>query len=160
MPDYAGIKAELALPAYAKMDDEAIAAAWEAPLAVVVDVPVGTVEGYLRSHVLMSGIKRFLAAIPANTPVEFTDGLSELMGMLASPHVDTVIMTKADVAAEVRQILGGAVAFGLMKQQNMDELLALSVVLTTRAAQLGLSADVHDTVNEIAAARIWPGVSE
>jgi len=159
MPDYAGLKAEIGLSKYNGLTDDQISVLLETPIVVTKDVPVSTVEGYLRSRMLMGGIQRFIANPPAGVPAALLEGLSELLGMCSSPHVDNVAMTDPAVSGAVQQILGGAVSFSLMTQANMDDLLAMGVYTTTRASQLQLVPDIHEITSEIAAARIWPGVS-
>ena len=159
MPDYAGLKAEIALPKYAGMDDPTIAADLEATISMPVDVPVGSVEGYMRSRMLLGGMQRFVAAPPIGAPAALIEGLTELLGMVLSPHVSAVAMTDPTVNAAVNAVLGAAVSVGLMSAQNEADLLAMGVVSTTRAQQLGMTPDVHDVEQEMLAARIWPGVS-
>jgi hypothetical protein len=151
-PDYAGLKAEIA-----SMTDDQIATALEAPLVVAIDVPVGTVEGYLRSRMLMGRIQAFVASPPQGTPAGLAEGLGELLGMLTSPHVQNVMMTDPIVSTDVQQILAGAVAVSLITAAHQTDLLAMGSVTITRAVQLGLTTDVHVVENEMLAARKWDG---
>ena len=91
-----------------------------------VDVPVGTVEGYLRTNMLMGGLQRFVANPPTGAPAALVEGLGELLGMLASPHVQVVQMTNPTVAGAVGQILSGAVSAGLMTSAQETALMALA----------------------------------
>jgi len=159
MPDYAAMKTELALPENAALTDEQIAASWEVPFDVVVDIPVVSIEAFLRSRLLTGGMKRFVTTPDEAATVEQVDGVSELLDLINSANTSTVRVSDPTVAATLSSVYATMVQFTMMTGTQEAELLALGVNATTRAAQLGLIADVHDTVAEIAAARIWPGVS-
>ena len=159
MPDYAAMKTELALPENAALTDEQIAANWEVPFDVVVDVPVASIEAFLRSRLLTGGMKRFVTTPDEAATVEQVDGVSELLDLINSSNASSVRMTEPTVAATLEAVYDTMVQFAMMTGTQEAELLALGVNTTTKAAQLGLTADVHDTVSEIAAARFWPGVS-
>jgi hypothetical protein len=68
--------------------------------------------------------------------------------------------TDPTVAATLTAVYATMVQFTMMTAAQETELLALGANTTTKAAQLGLIKGVNDTVSEIAAARIWPGVHE
>jgi hypothetical protein len=156
MPDYGAIKTEIALSKYSAMTDDQIAASLETTIVFTIDVSVSQVEGYLRSHMLMSGIESFVSTPPNGAPPQLVEGLRELLGLMSSPHVQMVVMTDPTVNYAVTSILGGAVSVGLMSGQNESDLMAMSSSTTTRAAQLGLDSN-HVIVNEMVAARLWDG---
>jgi hypothetical protein len=158
-PNYAALKAQIALPQYAGMTTDQLEAALQSPVSVPVDVPVGSVEGYLRTNMLLGGMQRFVASPPTGAPAALVEGLTELLGLILSPHVETVQMTNPAVSTAVAAVLGGAVAAGLMSAQNETDLLAMGSVSLTAAEQCGLLPGVHDITQELAAAAIWPGVS-
>jgi len=160
MPDYAKMKDELALPENAALTDQQIAASWELPVDVVVDIPVQTIEGYLRARILTGGFRRFIATPPVGATVETTDGFSDLLGLIDSPNANTLKMDDPVVADRIAQVWADAEQYALITPEQHADLTAMGVNTTTRAVQLGLIAGVNDTVEEIAAARVWPGVSE
>ena len=160
MPDYAKMKDELALPENAALTDQEIADAWELPLTEVVDIPVPTIEGYLRSRILTGGFRRFVTAPPTEASRVTTVGFSDLLGLIDSPNANTLKMDDPVVADRIAQVWADAEQYALITPEQHNDLMAMGVTTTTRAVQLGLIKNVHDTVGEIAAARIWPGVSE
>jgi hypothetical protein len=160
MPDYAKMKDELALPENAALTDQQIADAWEAPINVVVDIPVPMIEGYLRARILTGGFRRFIATPPVGATVETTDGFADMLGLIDSPNANTLKMDDPVVADRIAQVWADAEQYALITPEQHNDLMAMGVNTTTRAIQLGLIKNVHDTVGEIAAARIWPGVSE
>ena len=160
MPDYAAMKTELALPENAALSDEEIAANWETPIDVVVDVPVASIEAFLRSRLLTGGMKRFVETPDEAATVQQVDGVSELLDLINSANASTIRTTDPTVAATLETVYATMVQFAMMTPEQETELLALGVNTTTKAVQFGLIAGAHDTVSEIAAARIWPGVSE
>lgn len=103
-------------------------ASYTVPGAVItVDVPIGSIEGYLRSRLLMGGIRRFINAPPPDAPPKLADGLSELMGLLSSSHVVNITMTDPLIHATVEGILSGAVMVGLLSGEQKADLMAMSV---------------------------------
>ena len=156
MTNYAGLKAEIAKPAYAGMTDAQIEAALTAPMTVAVDVPTGAVEGFFRSRLLMGGLQRFVANPPQGAPAELVEGISEFLGMVLSPHVSAVQMSDPSINATVTTVINAAAASGLLTTQQAADLLALGVRQTTLAETLGFTpGEIHDMGQELLAARRW-----
>jgi hypothetical protein len=153
--DYAGLKGEIAKAQYAGMTDNQIASALEVPITVAIDVSTSAVEGYFRARLMFGALSKFIASPPSGAPAELVEGVSEFLGLVQSPHTTVIYMTDAAVASAVQQTISGLVSLGILTQAFMDSLMALAAQTTTRAAQLGFSADVHDMVQEILAARRW-----
>lgn len=159
MPDYQALKTEIALPKYAGQTDEQITAALLAETVTsAVDVPISAVGGYMLARGITAAADAWAAAHPTDTTGVLV-AVRSLLGLLASPHLTTVEMSNLTTAAAVEQMLGGMVTAGIMTSTQQAEILALASTSTTRAEQLGLDADQHDGASEIAAARLWPGVS-
>lgn len=155
MADYAGLKAEIAKPAYARMTDAQIVTALEAPTTSTVDVPTSAVEGYLLAHLLMGKLQAFANGPPSGADPTLVAGIGALLEMVLSPHVPKVLMTNPDVSAAVTATLAGSVAATLISAQNQTDLLALSQVSTTIAQTYGFDPAIHDMSQEILAARRW-----
>lgn len=160
MVDYQALKAEVALAKYAGQTDAQIAAALVTEaVAVTVDVPIGSVGGYMLARGITAAADAWAAAHPDDATGVLV-AIRSLEGLLSSPHLTTVEMTSPAIAAAVTAMLAGMATAGIMTDAQRVEILALASSSTTRAAQLGLDTDIHDIEQELAAARIWPGVSQ
>ena len=157
--DYAALKAELALPKYGGMTDAQIAAALVAETVTTAqDAPISAVEGYMLTRGIIAAADAWAAANPSDK-TGVLGAIRSLEGLMASPRLQAVTMTDPATAGAVQQMLGSMTQAGIMTETQMSEILALGSSTTTRAVQLGLYADTLDIEQEIAAARIWPGVA-
>ena len=90
-----------------------------------VNVPVGTLYGYL----LMNGIMGTLSAWAAKNPGDTTGSLGviqALQAMLTSPNITTVEMTDATTAATVTGMLGTLVTNKIITSAHQSAVLALA----------------------------------
>lgn len=157
--DYAALRAEIALSKYGGMTDAQIATAVTAETVTTAqDVAISAVGGYMLARGIIAKADAWAAANPADTSGVLV-AIRSLEGLMASPHLTVVEMSNPDIAAAVQQMIGGMAAAGIMTSAQQTEILAMAQINTTRAAQLGLDTDIHDIEQEIAAARIWPGVA-
>src|SRR6185437_4843750 len=153
MPNYSGLKAEIAKPAYSGMSDDQIAAALLVPQSVDVDVQVVDVESYLRLNGLMFALSRFYQAPPAGADINAVAVAFELYGLITAPRT-SVFQTSDPARKAMLQVqLGLLQAAGILSAENIANLMALTLATKSIAQQLGFPAEA-DMNQEIAAARI------
>ena len=121
--DYAALATEIAKPAYAGLGDAEIAEAINAASAPDwQDVPVGEVEAYLRSNLLVSALRRWSAG-RNDAPGDAAD---ELVNLVQSPNVQTVRLSQPATRATITALLDALVAAGApIDADHRGALLAL-----------------------------------
>jgi hypothetical protein len=108
-------------------------AAVQATVPVTIDIPIGSIEGYLRTRGLVHAMETWLAANPTS-PVAAP--VSELLGLIMSPHIATIETSSPAIAAAMSQFLAAIVSVGIFSTQNQTDLLAMSASSTTVAASI------------------------
>jgi hypothetical protein len=146
--DYGGLKTEIAKPAYSGMSDDQIVAQLNAPIAGPgVGTPISAILAYLRQNNLWLSIKANAASTAPNV------GALAAVDLFNDPHTASINLTSPAAQALLADLVTG----GLLTQAQANALTALSQTTTSLAANYGFANGV--TVAELAAARIWPGVS-
>jgi len=174
MTDYAGLKAEIALPKYQGMTDAQIAASLTTSFAIMVDVPAISAFNILQKSStgdwgkVVARSQAALSGAPIVMPTE--EGFDDSFAVTPPNYDAQIIMAKnlvstyqvertilhTSVSAEFTALQKQMTAFqtsGDISAASANAILALPNSTTTRAAQLGFPN--HDMVQEIAAARIW-----
>lgn len=148
--DYAGLKAEIALPAYAGMSDDQIAAALTAnTVTVYQDVPIGKVVGYLAIVGKLPSITGY-----AGSDVATKIAAAEFTALATAPSVTAFQCSDPATFAAVQSFLTTFVSSNLISSDDESVLLGYAQSMTSRAAQLGFGPHC-DMTQEIAAARKW-----
>lgn len=150
MMDYSGLKAEIVKPAYNGMTDAQIVAALNAATtAGGVLAKVSDILAYLRLNNLWLPIKVAATATPPN------------MGAVAAVDIFQDVHTPAiDMSSSAAQTLMTDLVSStppLLTSAQMQALTSYSQATTSIAAKYGFTDGVN--VHELAAARVWPGVS-
>jgi hypothetical protein len=175
MTDYAGLKAEIALPKYGGMTDAQIAAQLTTPMTVVVDVPAVQAFNILqkaptgdwgrivaRSQMALSGkpilIPISAADIDPRAVSSNPDALIILAMNLTSTYQSDRTILHTSNPAELDQLHNIMTQFqyaGDIVAASFNAIMGLTQATTTRAAQLGFDPAIHNMEQEIAAARKW-----
>lgn len=158
MTDYAGLKAEIALPEYTGMTDTQIAASLTAPINAPVDADAQAARDILmrsttydwgrivvRSNMPLTGTDDDVILAAINLVQAFQGGMTQ--AVLRTSQPEDLAKLEADMEA--------LEAAGDVSLESSDNILALTTAETTRANQLGFDPAIHDMEQEIAAARIW-----
>lgn len=162
MPDYAAIKAELARPEIATATDADIAASWRQSISLRAAFPFRDARNIAQVSANFSWPRIEARAGMAVTLPPVTAGDMAVLAAKNAVATDPNTMidpNNAGAWAAFVGALGVLEAAGDLTTDEVAAMSALGTVQTTRAAQLGLHDDVHDIEQEIAAARIWPGVA-
>ncbi len=173
MTDYAGLKAEIALPKYQGMTDAQIATSLTTSFAIVIDVQAIQAFNILQraqtgdwgkivsrsqqvlsgNAIVMPGEAGFDPRGPApNYDVQIIMARN-LVSTYQSERTILYVSNSVDMTALQRQLTAFQ-ASGDVSKASSDAIVALANSTTTRAAQLGFTG-VHDMTQEIAAARKW-----
>ena len=153
MPNYSGLKAEIAKPDYAGMTDEQIAEAIVEPHPVDIDVQVVDVEAYLRLNGLMFKLARFSQSPPAGADPVAVVLAFELYGLITAPRTITLHTSDSALKAQLQGQLSLLQAAGVLSAQNVSDLTAKMTGSESIAQRLGFPPEA-DMTQEIAAARI------
>lgn len=146
--DYGGLKAEIAKSVYNGMTDAQIVTALNAPTpGPSVPAPLSSILDYLRTNNLWLAIKAAAAASPPN---EGAVAAADLFGDVHTTAIDLTLPA-------AQTLMTALVSGGLLTSAEVTALTAISQTTTTIAKNYGFANGV--TVAELAAARIWPGVS-
>lgn len=143
--NYAVLRAELTLPAYAGMTDAAAADALNAPIAITVAIPTKSI----RRHLSMVGK---LGAIQlAARGTDATAALAQNFLSVIEPGAfnDLDAMDPA-VAAAINGMGEAMIQAGLFAQSDLDAIWAFADGVTSRAGQLG-----WPTVSQHDVAKAW-----
>lgn len=151
--DYAALKAEIALPAYAGMSDAAIAAALN---AATVDIVRKVPTWEARALLLATGEWGAIKLLSRQSP---TMGTPEAQAVaVAITTIDSMTETtvldadQADAFAAMQTMVGVLQAAGVLSAGTGAAMLALRNTKTSRAAQLGLGPV---RPGDVAAARVY-----
>lgn len=151
MTDYAGLKAEIALPQYAGMTDAQIAAALLSP------IPAPALPFAWKAVKTIVQVSGTWSKVVLRS--RLSDGSAANLAAINSVETDdSLLINVADPGATSAMSggLGALLAAGDITLADVAAINALMTPLTTtRAAQLGLIPGQHDPVQEIAAARRW-----
>lgn len=147
MPNYAGLKAEIAKPAYSSMTDAQIVAA----LNVLASGPsvatnILNIIQYLRSVGKWAAIR---ADALGTSPRAATVALLDLYQDIHTLAVDLT-------ASNYQTGLNALLTAGLIAAADVTALTALCQTSASIAQSYGFA---QATLSELAAARLWPGVS-
>lgn len=135
--DYAGLKAEIGLPAYAGMSDVEIAAALNAEIDAVRDVATSDARALL----LRTGEWGAITLLSRQVPSEAVPAEAVAAAITAIDTLrltTTLETTKAPYWQAVQAMVAGLQAAGVLSEATGTALLALRQTTTTRAAVLGL----------------------
>lgn len=140
--DYAALKSEIALPAYAGMTDDQIAATLNAKTVAGPDrqVPIIVLTKYLREAGAWLPIRAAAVAGTSQGAIAAVDYNSDL-------RAATIDMDAPIVAAMLADLVG----HGLLTQAQSDAMVALKATTIPYLSTLGWSVNV--TAADVAAAR-------
>jgi hypothetical protein len=159
MTDYAGLKAEIALPKYGGMTDAQIAAQLTTPMTVAVDASAKDARLILMRSATHDWAK--LTARSRTTPVvgdpqDWSDEYTAITLVTAlQSDIDVLRTSIPEELSALQTQLAVFVANGDIAQANADAIFAMTQAQTTRAQQLGFDPAIHNMEQEIAAARKW-----
>jgi hypothetical protein len=149
--NYAALQAEIVLPAYAGMDDDAIAAALNAETVETVrDVP--TVDA--RELLLATGEWGALVLLARSTPASVAQApviAAAITAVETLRETTTLEVTKPANWTAMQTLVGTMQQAGVMSEGTGAALLALRDIHISRAAEIGWTAGV--SAADVAAAR-------
>ena len=164
--DYAGLKTQIALPAYAGMTDAQIAAAiTTVNVTVYSSVPTSQWEGYLLSHGFLVAMAAYAATPPTGAGTLAIVAIKTIMLLISSPAVSGIDLSDATTFSEVQVMLSALVAEGTAGRlasvagvafaaTDVTAMMAMGTTTVSIAQQLGFNPAVNDMAQEIPAARL------
>jgi hypothetical protein len=159
MPDYAGLKAEIALPQYDGMSDAQIALAITTPFDIAVDIkPQDGFDILRRSDSYDWSRLVARAQMPLTGTRAADDEVLVAINVTTAFQASTTPVLRTSEPADLARLqsdMAVLVGVGDVSTTSADAIMALIQGRTTRAQQLGFDLSIHDMEQEIPAARIW-----
>lgn len=158
MPDYAGLRTEIALVKYQGMSPAQIASELLQEIDIPADVAISSAFNILAGSATADWSKIVLRSrmtpSGAGSPADQAIAAAITAVSLLNSGQQYIYTSQAEVLSALNFLLAGLTATGDVSSASAQAIAALTTTKTNRAAQLGFG-DNADLVQEIAAAEIW-----